>query len=283
MKRKLLCNLMGVLLIACMSFLMQTKTMAEDISIEDTQNNVIYQLSEYESGGYTAKIKVGEGQTKLNVTTPITDDEGNSYDIKNVAEISSVEELDEVTFGEGIEVIDGTAFKDMADDDVTVKFPSTITHINDGFVYAIGNDRSDVKVSAWLKNMAAENGVVYAGKVAIYVKEGIKDLSFKDDCVQLANGTAMGNTDITKVTIPKTVKSIGGSAFSGCTQLSNVIFEEGTVMEDLDWRAFYNCTGLTSFNVPDSVTRMGTDTFAGCTNIGIINISENSRLALLEY
>ena len=93
----------------------------------------------------------------------------------------------------------------------------------------------------------------------------------------------MGNKDITEVTINKSIKSIGGSAFSECTALNNVIFEEGTQIEDLDWRAFYDCSSLTVFNVPDSVTRIGTEVFAGCKSLETVNISKNSKLQLLEY
>ena len=85
MKRKLLCSLWGILLIGCMAFFMQIDAMADNIRIEDTENNVTYTLSEYVGGGYTANIEVGEGQTKLNVVTPVIDVEGNSYDIKKLA------------------------------------------------------------------------------------------------------------------------------------------------------------------------------------------------------
>lgn len=233
MKRKLLCSLWGILLIGCMAFFMQINAMADNIRIEDTENNVTYTLSEYVGGGYTANIEVGEGQTKLNVVTPVIDVEGNSYDIKNVAKISVSETMEEITFGEGIEVINASYFSDFAGYDMTVNFPSTIRQIDDGFVYAQGTYGNEPKVSTWLKNMAAENGVVYAGKVAIYVKEGVTNVFFKEDCTEIANGAAMGNKNITEVTINKSIKSIGGSAFSECTALNNVIFEEGTQIEDL--------------------------------------------------
>ena len=283
MKRKLLCSLWGILLIGCMAFFMQIDAMADNIRIEDTENNVTYTLSEYVGGGYTANIEVGEGQTKLNVVTPVIDVEGNSYDIKNVAKISVSETMEEITFGEGIEVINASYFSDFAGYDMTVNFPSTIRRIDDGFVYAQGTYGNEPKVSTWLKNKAAENGVVYAGKVAIYVKEGVTNVFFKEDCTEIANGAAMGNKNITEVTINKSIKSIGGSAFSECTALNNVIFEEGTQIEDLDWRAFYDCRSLTVFHVPDSVTRIGTEVFAGCKSLETVNISKNSKLHLLEY
>lgn len=52
MKRKLLCSLWGILLIGCMAFFMQINAMADNIRIEDTENNVTYTLSEYVGGGY---------------------------------------------------------------------------------------------------------------------------------------------------------------------------------------------------------------------------------------
>lgn len=60
-------------------------------------------------------------------------------------------------------------------------------------------------------------------------------------------------------------------------------FAADAQIEDLGWRAFYDCTALTSIKIPDSVTRIGTETFSGCTNLATIDISKKSKLTQIEY
>ena len=66
-------------------------------------------------------------------------------------------------------------------------------------------------------------------------------------------------------TIPNSVTSIGGFAFSGQSGLTSIeIPNSVTTIRD---RAFYECTGLTSITIPNSVTRIESSTFSGCTSL----------------
>ena len=117
---------------------------------------------------------------------------------------------------------------------------------------------------------------------------------------------AFFNCSLTSVTIPNSVKSIGGQAFSS-TNLKEVViydlaawcqitfsedssnplgqaghlFLEGKEVTDLiipdnvtsigDF-AFYGCTGLTSVTIPNSVTSIGKNVFEKCSNLTSVTI-----------
>ena len=85
--------------------------------------------------------------------------------------------------------------------------------------------------------------------------------------------------DLTKITIPNGVKSIGENAFSGCTGLTS--FEIPNSMTSIGSFAFDGCTGLTSIEIPNSVTSIGRYAFEDCTGTISINCdiedAENSN------
>ncbi len=99
------------------------------------------------------------------------------------------------------------------------------------------------------------------------------------------------------VTIPETVvynsttyrvTTIGNSAFSGCSGLTEVTIGESvtTIGDD----AFQNCSSLTSITIPNSVTAIGWGTFSGCSslqyntydNANYLGNSENPYHALIS-
>ena len=93
--------------------------------------------------------------------------------------------------------------------------------------------------------------------------------------------------------IPAGVKTIGASAFSGCSGLTSLIIPESVT--EIGDNAFSNCSGLTSLIIPESVTEIGEFAFSGCsnltsltipdsvTNIGIYFVTECSRLKSLTF
>ena len=116
-------------------------------------------------------------------------------------------------------------------------------------------------------------------------------------------------TEITGITIPESVTSIGNSIFEGCTNLSkiqvsknNKVYDsrndcnaiiktaenkliagcKDTVIPDgveaIEYNAFSCCTGLTSITIPDSVTSIDADAFYCCGGLNQITVSKNNKV-----
>ena len=68
----------------------------------------------------------------------------------------------------------------------------------------------------------------------------------------------------TKVTLPSTISSVPLGVFSGCTNLSKVIFPDE--MKTIGQRAFENCTALKEISL-NNVANIASEAFKGCTSL----------------
>ena len=69
----------------------------------------------------------------------------------------------------------------------------------------------------------------------------------------------IGNEEITSITIPEGVTSIGDYAFSNCSSLTSIMLPEGVT--SIGNLAFYNCSNLTSIIIPEELTLVGYSVF----------------------
>ncbi len=79
-----------------------------------------------------------------------------------------------------------------------------------------------------------------------------------------------GCSDLTSITIPEGVTSIGEEAFRSCSSLTSITISNSVT--SIGKRAFSNCTGLTSITIPNSVTSIGDSAFSYCTELTSITI-----------
>ncbi|MBR1423163.1 MAG: leucine-rich repeat protein [Ruminococcus sp.] len=109
-----------------------------------------------------------------------------------------------------------------------------------------------------------------------------------------------GNTKLTSVTIPSSVKYISNDAFQSCTALTSVSFSSGleiigkgafqgcnkldtialpATLKTISDRAFLNCLNLgysKGLSIPSSVNSIGTDAFTGCQSMDAIEVLSSS-------
>ena len=90
---------------------------------------------------------------------------------------------------------------------------------------------------------------------------GIKERAFEN------------HSNLTSITIPDSVISIGSYAFSGCSGLTSVTIGNGVT--GIGYSAFYGCSGITSVTIPDSVTSIGEYAFYGCSGLTSVTIPDS--------
>ena len=107
----------------------------------------------------------------------------------------------------------------------------------------------------------------YQGDVVIPEEVTIMNRTRK---VTRINSDAFRSCNVTSVTIPNSVKSIGGSAFYGCHLMTSVTI--GNSVTSIGGSAFYGCEALTSITIPNSVTSIENTTFSDCRALTSITI-----------
>ena len=156
-------------------------------------------------------------------------------------------------------------------------------------VVAAFDDGSERTLEAWEYKTNLQNGsslqagsgqkvaVTYCGKeVSFYINVGStwETYTFVDDyenndanSVGVKNHTitdiCRGNTNLKKIVIPDTIKTIESYAFKGCTALEEVEFPDGI---NIGKEAFNGCKSLKSIRFKGSVFLSG-GTFKDCENI----------------
>ena len=144
------------------------------------------------------------------------------------------EKVKRVTFGNHVTAIYQGAFQDCTLEQA-ITFPSSLKEIGD-------NAFRNCKVSA------------------ITLNEGLETIESRTfyQCTATFNG------------IPTTLKSIGQSAFSGCTGLTGDLVIPAGVTE-LGMSTFYG-TGITSVTIPGTVTKINQSDFGNCANLTTVTL-----------
>ena len=77
------------------------------------------------------------------------------------------------------------------------------------------------------------------------------------------------NSNLSDITIPNSVKTIGSGAFEYCSKLSSISIPSS--IRTINQSTFAN-TGLTSITIPSSVTKIESNAFQNCPNLTSVTV-----------
>lgn len=110
-----------------------------------------------------------------------------------------------------------------------------------------------------------------SGLTSIEVTAGNTKYHSQGNCIiETTSKTLILGCKTSVIPADGSVTSIGSSAFSGCSGLTNITIPESVT--SIGSFAFLGCTGLISVTIPDSVTSIGGWAFSGCSGLKSITI-----------
>lgn len=88
----------------------------------------------------------------------------------------------------------------------------------------------------------------------------------------IAQGAFAGNTTITRLVLPASIKTIGDFAFQGCTALKAIELPGVTTLGTFDYQVFNGCTALQAITLPAGVTSIGQNMFKNCKALATVTL-----------
>lgn len=113
-------------------------------------------------------------------------------------------------------------------------------------------------------NFDVKDGIAvkYIGTATVITPE-----MFSDEGITTIGATCFKDTEVSEVTIPKTVKSLQASAFAECRKLATLTFEAGSPITAIPNNCFENATSLKTIQLPSGVTSIGQYAFRNCVSL----------------
>lgn len=178
--------------------------------------------------------------------------------------------LQSVNLPDSIDSISMNAFRDCSSLE-SITIPSGCNYVSMGsFNGCTGLEAVHVdSLDAWCHTIFGDveaNPLYYAGN--LYVDDKlVTDLVIPASVGTLVYDNAFAGINVSSITVPATVYTIGTSAFEGSTAAQ---IELPQKLQYIDTDAFAN-SGLTSVTLPDSLQMTGWNCFAGCAQLKNVN------------
>ena len=194
------------------------------------------------------------------------------------------EQVTEYILGDGIISIGSSAFNDCSNL-TSVSIGNNVTSIGSSAFYGC-KGLTSVHISnlaAWCHTTFSSNvsnPLYYAHHLYLNNTE-ITELTIPNSVTSIGNYAFNGCTNITSATIPNSVTSIGDNAFGGCSGLTSITLPHSVT--SIGHGAFQFCSSLTSFDIPDGVIGLGQYIFSGCTSLQTISIPKSVNTIIPQY
>ncbi len=108
---------------------------------------------------------------------------------------------------------------------------------------------------------------------AFYCCFNLTSITIPNSVTSIGDQAFKSCTGLKSITIPDSVTEIGDSAFEGCSSLTSVTIPNS--VKKINGWVFSDCINLTSVTIPNSVTSIGAGAFYGCTGLTSVTIPDS--------
>ena len=179
--------------------------------------------------------------------------------------------LTAVSLPEGLQSVGKNAFYYCKNVE-TIYVPDTVTSIGENaFSYCDSLKSVTISGEMDLKKVLLNDTLDTLTLSGTFVQKAVsaRNVKLLDTITEVRDG-AFEWQRIEQLILSQNLKTIGAEAFEG-TEITSVTLPEGIV--SLGKRAFAECSKLTTVNLPDSLQSIGQDCFEGCSNLNILDLS----------
>ena len=113
------------------------------------------------------------------------------------------------------------------------------------------------------------------------IERDITSITIPNNVTSIGNNVFSYCTSLTSITIPNGVTSIGTSAFALCSSLTSITIPNGVT--SIGTSAFVSCSSLTSITIPNGVTSIGTSAFQNCTQLNTVVLNGGGVIGGTNY
>ena len=170
----------------------------------------------------------------------------------------NITSLTKVTIGEGVTSIGSSAFYNCSSL-TKVTLPSSLTSIGSSAFYYCNNlQYNEYENGRYLGN--DENP--YVALISV-IDQSVDNFNIHENCKIIYDYAFSGCSNLTSISLPSSLTSIGDDAFQFCSSLNEITIPEGvTSIGD----AFERCTSLTEITLPSSLTSINSE-FRDCSSL----------------
>ena len=211
--------------------------------------------------------------------------------ITNIADeaFANCDNLTEVVLPDSLRIIGASAFKGC-DGLARIDIPSGVTTIEDKAFYecksateirfpdSVVNLGQDVFTdTGYYKNPENwENDAFYVGNHLVSCKPSLSGaFQVREGTKSIVNGAMKGLKQLTELSLPNSLTTIGAEAVAGCTALTKVTVSDSVT--SIGEKAFYDCSALKTVHLGKRVSQIGDGAFGQCTSLESITASDENE------
>lgn len=125
-------------------------------------------------------------------------------------------------------------------------------------------------ISMWAKKIVISSGVTSIADNAFHGFYDVTSVSIPGTVKTIGYHAFFCCFDLTSITIPYGVTTIGSGAFGGCEKFTSVSLPSS--LTSIGSQAFFDCYELASVEIPDSVKTIENSAFSGCRKLTSVSL-----------